>query len=203
MPANEPALSDSSFASFLARLAEPAAETAGIWNDDILGDDVVTPSYEDALRTHARVRTPSPPSLPDTNLPDSRQTLPAAASAPAKAVAGPTPFLTSLEESRKSSSVTIRLSHAERDRLHERAAAAGLTVSAYLRFCIFEVEALRSQVKDTLAQIRSRAAVETVPQQAKAEPAAPAAPVHRRLLFQRLRWLLFSRWTTGQRVAHA
>jgi hypothetical protein len=62
-----------------------------------------------------------------------------------------------LDESRKAASITVRLSKAECAQLHERAAEAGLTVSAYLRSCTCEVEALRSQVKETLAQLRSLA----------------------------------------------
>jgi hypothetical protein len=211
MPATEPTVSASSFAGFLTRLAAPAAKSADIWNDDDLGDDIVTLSYEQALSTHARVRPPSPPILQDTGLPDispldtnlrdSCQAAPA--SVPATAAAGSASRLPPLEESRKSSSVTIRLSHAECEQLRKRAAAAGLTVSAYLRSCIFEVEALRSQVKDTLAQLRSEVVEETVPQKAKAEPARAAVPVQRWHVFSRLRWLFFPRWAANQRVAHA
>jgi hypothetical protein len=65
------------------------------------------------------------------------------------------------------------------------------------------VEALRSQVKDTLAQLRSEVVEETVPQKAKAEPARAAAPVQRWQVFSRLRWLFFPRWAANRRVAHA
>lgn len=60
----------------------------------------------------------------------------------------------SLEAHRKSASITIRLSQSECTQLHERAAAAELTVSAYLRSCVFEAESLRAQVKEALAQLR-------------------------------------------------
>lgn len=69
-----------------------------------------------------------------------------------------------------SSSVTIRLDKAESAELRARAAEAGLTVSGYLRSCIFEVEELRTQVKQTLAEMRStptpQASVPSVPLQA-------------------------------------
>ena len=57
-------------------------------------------------------------------------------------------------EERKNASVTVRLTHAENEQLRQRAAEADLTVSAYLRSCAFEVESLRSQVKQTLAELR-------------------------------------------------
>ena len=44
--------------------------------------------------------------------------------------------------------------------MRERAAEAGLTVSAYLRSCVFEVEDLRAQVKQALAEMRSAAPLE-------------------------------------------
>jgi hypothetical protein len=59
------------------------------------------------------------------------------------------------ERDLKDSSITIRMSKAECAQLHSRAAEAGLTVSAYLRSCTFEVESLRGMVKDTMAQLRS------------------------------------------------
>ena len=55
----------------------------------------------------------------------------------------------------RSASVTIRLSKAECARLHQRAAEAGLTVSAYLRSCALEAEALRAQVKQALAEMKA------------------------------------------------
>ncbi len=61
---------------------------------------------------------------------------------------------TGLDKHRKTASITIRLSNAECAQLHQRAAEAGLTISAYLRSCICEVEALRAQVKEALAQLR-------------------------------------------------
>jgi hypothetical protein len=63
-----------------------------------------------------------------------------------------------VEQNLKRASITIRLSRSESAQLHQRAAEAGLTVSAYLRSCTFEVESLRAQVKETLAQLRSATA---------------------------------------------
>jgi hypothetical protein len=73
-----------------------------------------------------------------------------------------TPF----ERNLKRSSITIRMSEEECAQLHRRAAEAGLTVSAYLRSCTFEAEALRAQVKEVLAQL-------TVNNEENAAPAKP------------------------------
>jgi len=62
---------------------------------------------------------------------------------------------TARESDLRSASVTIRLSRAECTRLHQRAAEAGLTVSAYLRSCAIEAEALRAQVKQALAELKA------------------------------------------------
>jgi hypothetical protein len=63
------------------------------------------------------------------------------------------PSLESLT-ARRSASVTIRLSGAECARLKQRAAQAGLTLSAYVRSCTFEAEALRAQVKQAVKELR-------------------------------------------------
>jgi hypothetical protein len=55
----------------------------------------------------------------------------------------------------KCASITIRLSEAECAQLRQRAAEAGLTVSAYLRSCTFEAESLRALVRETMAQLRA------------------------------------------------
>jgi hypothetical protein len=49
------------------------------------------------------------------------------------------------------------MSQAECAQLRQRAAEAGMTISAYLRSCTFEAEALRGQVKEALAQLRAAA----------------------------------------------
>ncbi len=61
------------------------------------------------------------------------------------------------ESDLRSASVTIRLSQAECARLHQRATEAGLTVSAYLRSCTVEADALRAQVKQALAELKAGA----------------------------------------------
>jgi predicted DNA binding CopG/RHH family protein len=117
--------------------------------EDGLEDDIATISYEQALRAHARFKPQSLPQAPD-----------AAAKNQAEVQAELFPLASrnpQVEASRKSGSVTVRMSSAECEQLRKRAAEAGITVSAYLRSCAFEVEALRAQVKDTLAQLRSRA----------------------------------------------
>ncbi len=64
------------------------------------------------------------------------------------------------EKNLKDASITIRMSREECDQLHTRAAEAGLTVSAYLRSCTFEVESLRALVKDTMAELKAARSTE-------------------------------------------
>jgi predicted DNA binding CopG/RHH family protein len=59
-----------------------------------------------------------------------------------------------LGTARRSASVTIRLSASECAQLKQRAAEAGLTLSAYVRSCTFEAEALRAQVKQAIKELR-------------------------------------------------
>lgn len=135
--------SASSFASLLESFTGPAKNAKGTWDDTALLDDIATISYEQALRSHRRV--------------------PPAAALAANESQSLTPLTTqraphvAQEKKRKSASITIRLTEAEEIQLHERAAAAQLSVSAYLRSCIFEAESLRAQVKEALSQIRSAA----------------------------------------------
>ena len=165
--------SSSSFAGLLASLAAPAAPESGHATDrtDIdLGEDVVTLSYERALRSHARYKA--------TNLTvwEAERTPVAPAQLIADASAGRTNYenvgrpvdvdtrlgelahsaeqAAARRESR-SASVTIRLSNQECARLRQRAVEAGLTVSAYLRSCVLEADSLRAQVKAALAQLRA------------------------------------------------
>ncbi len=134
-----------SFASLLESLTGPARKASGTWDDSALLDDVATISYEQALRSHRRV-PPVEALLEDESLPvaapTASQALPVA---PGK--------------KRKTASITIRLTGAEEAQLHERAAAAQLSVSAYLRSCIFEAESLRAQVKEALSQMKVTAAL--------------------------------------------
>jgi hypothetical protein len=209
------------FASLLAALATPGKpsgsdgdealsqkkEPAPAWNDDALEDDVITLSYERALRANARYRpeeatgrsltqaaNPQPAHLVET------PAAPAAAPRPAAHPAAPPspeaarPCATPLERNLKDASITIRMSQAECAQLHRRAAEAGMTVSAYLRSCTFETESLRAMVKETLAQLRSATA--------QAQPTAP----RRRVRAHRLGgWLarLMAPWRGSQRVAQA
>ncbi|HVN93190.1 MAG TPA: hypothetical protein VMT38_05825 [Terracidiphilus sp.] len=138
------------FAGILAAIASPThhdPEAAKAFAKGDLGDDVVTLSNERALSAHARYK-------PDRGGWQSR----------AAAFADAIPASPASQEPRdafdrdlRTSSVTVRLSKAEGARLHQRAAEAGLTISAYLRSCTFEAEALRAQVKDALAGLRSAA----------------------------------------------
>jgi predicted DNA binding CopG/RHH family protein len=160
-----PSSNSSNFAGLLASLASPAKEQedrCSIWGSDGLGDDVVTLSYEQALRNHSRHRTEErgngtliPVRDPEAgssqqvaqNLRVRSDEEPMARSEPAAQK------ITSHEL--RTSSVTIRLNQAECSELRQRAAEAGLTVSAYLRSCVLEADALRAQVKEALAEMKT------------------------------------------------
>ena len=215
-----PSPTSSSFESLLAALASHAQSTkepgnkaspsekrsAPAWDDDSLSDDVATLSYESALKAHVRYR-PTDQSL--TQLPDpvpfSFERAAAATPRPAaripvrpesRAAANPEPKFSRFsplpaERDLKDASITIRMSKAECAQLHQRAAEAGLTVSAYLRSCTFEAESLRALVKDTLAQLRS----------AKSEGNQTVSTAQRRSW---LRWLRFlPHWHSGSRAARS
>jgi hypothetical protein len=70
----------------------------------------------------------------------------------------------------KDASITVRMNQTECAQLRQRAAEAGLTVSAYLRSCAFEVESLRALVKDTMSQLKSATAPEQIALSAPASP---------------------------------
>jgi hypothetical protein len=93
-----------------------------------------------------------------------------------------------LAENRKSASITIRLSKPECAQLHQRATAAGLTVSAYLRSCVFEAESLRAQVVETLAQLRSVPPAAALKSATPAPKSVPSAAPSRSWLFPRWNW---------------
>jgi hypothetical protein len=142
----------STFANLLAALARAEEKPLQSWSDRDLADDVATLSYERALQAQARCR---PRELDDRSL-----TQPSAAhcnqgKVAAPVVANPSDEATSTKPHLKSASVTVRMSQGECEQLRGRAAEAGLTVSAYLRSCALEVETLRAQVKEALAQLRS------------------------------------------------
>jgi len=131
------------FASFLASLAGGTQIATDAWDDSTLAEDVATISYEQALRSHRRV--------PATEMLTVFEVSDRAESSAAKPTAPRSP------KHRKNASITIRLTKEEEAQLHERAATAQLSVSAYLRSCIFEAESLRAQVKEALSQIRTTA----------------------------------------------
>jgi hypothetical protein len=140
-----------SFAGLLADFAAQEKKFPPVRDEDGLADDVATLTYEHALRAHARYRPAADPPL---NLAEQRADAPRHETSAAQSGRRPCPSPQS-PGVRKNSSVTVRLTHEEDVQLRQRAAEAGLTVSAYLRSCAFEVEALRSQVKQTLAELRS------------------------------------------------
>lgn len=178
---------ESSFAGLMASFAaRPQTDAEPRWIDDGLEDDVAVLSYEGALKmpaekapasseaapTRSVLGAPKPP-RPERN-PDWKNS--EISARPQKLtiteVDGPQRF--GLEKNLKQASVTIRVSEAECAKLRARAAESGMTVSAYLRSCAFEVESLRAQVKAALAQMRT-----------PAEEKAPAG-VPRRTLLQRV-----------------
>ncbi len=199
-----------SFASVLAAFSAPAPALEIDWSEDGLGDDIATLSYEQALRNHARNRSFTRSDWPAKLQNDAgHDEVNQSASGPLTAMAGKSPLAqrsssavplthhrtASVEESRKAASITIRLSRAESARLHERAAEAGLTVSAYLRSCTFEVEALRAQVKEALTQLRPPAAVD--PQETIKLSPPPTRNWNSRLLS------LLPRWVRPRQTARA
>lgn len=207
-----PSPSSSNFAGMLLSLATPAAPQAGSatdrtdnWPGVDMGEDVVTLSYERALRSHARYKPANlsvweaesdavaavagPSQLPGTKpqpssgflnrkKPPGRETewtpelwnrsgsVTGAGPMDHEDVGRPVNAGTRLEEQARtpeqavarresrSTSVTIRLSNQECAQLRQRAAEAGLTVSAYLRSCVLEADSLRAQVKEALAELR-------------------------------------------------
>jgi predicted DNA binding CopG/RHH family protein len=138
-----------SFASLLASFTGKLQNDA--WDDSVLADDVATITYEQALSAHRRGRTRESATI--SLLDESAENV---AVAPADSADRPSKLPQTADEKKpKAASITIRVTTAEQAQLQERAAAAQLSVSAYLRSCIFEAETLRTQVKDALLQIRS------------------------------------------------
>jgi len=158
-PQATPSPGSQSFAGLLAALAAPASPP--VWGDEALEDDVVTLSYERALSALSRYKPADRGDKPATEdagtgaqagiaaKPISSSNFDVSAAVPARATVH-----TAAEFERRAASVTIRLSTAECARLRQRAAEAGLTVSAYLRSCVLEADALRAQVKQALAEMR-------------------------------------------------
>jgi hypothetical protein len=134
----------SSFANLLASFTGAVQKTSATWDDSALLDDVSTITYEQALRSHRRVT------------PAATSPLHEAESTPANF--SPKPATVATGKKRKSASITIRLTEAEQAQLKQRAAAADLSISVYLRSCIFEAELLRAQVKEALSQMKAATA---------------------------------------------
>jgi hypothetical protein len=173
-----PLRTPTSFATLLASLTGSGKQSEDQWDSSALGDDVATISYEQALRAHRRVRTAEP--LPAASSEIQHQPSPASIPSPASNSVSAT-------KRRKTASITIRITESEQAQLQERAAAAQLSVSAYLRSCIFEAESLRTQVKEALSQMSAAAPHD--PQ--IAIPVDSGSANHRHFRF-------FSRWSRRQ-----
>jgi len=182
-----PSPTSPSFAGLLAALAAPTPRPSPAWDDEGLADDVATFSYEHSLRTQTRYKPPEPTDEPQTvtsgsePAPSQEMSSQAEATADQEAAQSAQSFAkpqsgparddaTAPDRNLKSASITIRMSQSECAQLRQRAAEAGLTVSAYLRSCTFEAEVLRAQVKETLAQLRSGALASEQPLMAPAPP---------------------------------
>jgi Mobilization protein NikA len=176
-----PSPETASFAGLLAALAAPRSgprSGQSSWIDE-LEEDVATLSYEHALLRHSAplasgTGTASQDSVANSGAPAFSPLFqpgePAGDASPiateaacGKRPGAAVPTQVTRDESRKRASVTVRMSRAESVRLQQRAAEAGLTVSAYLRSCAFEVETLRAQVKQTLAELRATQPVASPP----------------------------------------
>ena len=147
----------SSFAGLLSALAggqrEESSERHVVSWMDQLEDDVATVSYEHALKAHGRYRSAAASDEAITQAFSAADAPALQAEAMAAAPAQSTHPFRRLEL--RSASITVRLSPAEYDQLRERAAAAGLTISAYLRSCTLEAENLRALVKDAMARLKA------------------------------------------------
>lgn len=178
-----------SFASVLsalraARGARDERQGAG-WSDERLAEDVVELSYEKALRSHARYN----PNAFRTDAPGAEEE--AKPRKRARAAKGESRRRETVpEESRKTSSVTIRMSRAEWELLQARATEAKMSLSAYMRSCTLEVEELRAQVKETLAELKQARQNE-----AEREPAKKPVEIE---AASGWRARLFPRWTLGR-----
>lgn len=146
-----------SFASLLGRYLAPEPKPAEDMAPDALAEDIAVISYEQALRAHTR-HTPAAPmpagpaSHPEPKTSRAVDDLPMARPQPKRRI----PL--------KAASVTVRLTDEEQRLLHERAEAAGITVSAYLRSCLFEVEKLRAEVRAAVEGLEaSRTAPASLP----------------------------------------
>jgi predicted DNA binding CopG/RHH family protein len=139
-----------------AARAMPNADRATLWHGagtdfdataDTANLDTATFSYEGALLAAMRSSEAEAGGIAVDNawLEDQAHAAPVRTELPVAA---------SAQEEKRSASVTVRLSAAECALLKQRAAEAGLTLSAYLRSCTFEAEALRTQVKQAIQELR-------------------------------------------------
>jgi hypothetical protein len=183
MPQSAPVESSaSSFAGLLASIAAPQKGSGSGWDDD-LADDIATISYERALRARACYQPLSAESQPAPAGSRSISTLHRTTGTPEQEISlepSPTPP-PSTRDRRRTASITIRLSEPECAQLRLRAAEASLSVSAYLRSCTFEVESLRAQVKEALAQLRRSGSKPPDPGGPEAQARATAPGNWRRL----------------------
>jgi hypothetical protein len=206
-----PSSSVSSFAGLLTSLTSPDRSPEPEWNADDLADDVATLSYENALRAHARYKptTPDDGDLAHGGAPQTCRACGARRSDPTASAQTEAPpvdlsllndpvgdsghaHFTMNRSDKKCASITIRMSEGECEQLKRRAAEAGLTISAYLRSCAFEAEALRAEEKKTLAEMR--------------KPATPERPkVYIKARRGWFEWFLrlIPLWPMGPRVARA
>ena len=195
-----------SFAAFLARLAElpdwgadlnSAMDSVGKISQsglpvqsssaDAGEDDLSSLSYEHALRAPSRLQ--SSPTQRAQNKPSSKRaakaelatrpspsTKLATATAVTSAIAvKPAPAALEIAEPRPTRT-TIRFTAGENKLLRKRALENGLAVSAYVRSCVFEVEALRDQVRQLMTELQTVAASGPAhrPVYSVTEPQAPA-----------------------------
>jgi hypothetical protein len=155
---SKPAQAYEDFAGLMASFATAGTSELPAWRDDELTNDVTTLSYEQALRNHARYKETDTfagnalaAAMEQRNEAIKESSGTSVPSEPP--LTRPDQYVTG-ERDRKCASVTIRMSKAECEQLHQRAAEAGMTISAYLRSCTFEAESLRAQVKEALSELR-------------------------------------------------
>lgn len=162
MPETVESAPDKSRNSFMDLLASLTGklESDG-WDDSALADDVTTISYEDALRSARRARKAS--------VADGRLVQPES-QAEDNSIGVKRRQLGRTEKKAKGASITIRVTAEEHAQLQARAVAAGMSVSAYLRSCIFEAEALRTEVREAVARIESAQKSATADQAGSTRP---------------------------------
>jgi hypothetical protein len=134
-----------SFAAFLEKLTQVDVSDA-VLSDAVpalpmaaLDDDVESLSYEHALRRRPAGTT---------------------AAAAGAALAVQPAQVTSLATTEKlNARASFRLTAQERGLVQQRAAESSLSVSAYIRSCVLEVEMLRAQVKQLVSEVRESTAM--------------------------------------------